>query len=379
MKLGQNLRHLRPETSDIFKRNQRGFGLIEVIIVAAIISIIALGIGTMISDMFAAQQKTSQVGNLNSIRARLIETLNSPAHWTATMNHASNDGSLACLREGTGNCATAFTAPFNVVETGGVLYPSATATAGFRLDGTNCNTFSTVAPDPTCPFRWDISWVATCTGAANCKTPDIQIIGNFVYAAGAKVDFGGGFNPATYSFDFRRGAQATRNETITARYVLSGANAAATQEPGVCNAGWSTRLLNQITDPANVGATLAGNAITLPAGAYNCRAIAPGFRNGGNRIRLTRVSGAAFTDVESGIALAPVAGGGSVLNIVDTSFRVNAAVTLRIDHTCTQRPTDSPYGPGNNDNWSKGVPIPDGAGTYTNVSFTRVICTRTGS
>ncbi|MDZ4084972.1 MAG: hypothetical protein U1E10_18665 [Bdellovibrionales bacterium] len=333
----------------------------------------------MISDMFAAQQKTSQVGNLNSIRARLIETLNSPAHWTETVNHTSNDTALGCLREATAACATGFTSAFNVVETGpNVLYPAATATAGFRIDGTNCNTFSTVAPDPTCPFRWDITWVATCTGAGTCKTPDIQVLGVFQYAAGAKVNFGGGFNPATYSFDFRRGAQATRNETISLRYVLSGVSAAATTENGVCNAGWTTRQLNQITDPANIGATLAANAFTLPAGSYNCRAAAPGFRNGGNRIRLTRVSGAAFTDVESGIALATL-NGGSITNIVDTSFRVNAPITLRVDHTCTQKPTDSPWGPGNNDNWSKGVPIPDGAGNYTNVTFTRVLCTRTGS
>lgn len=362
-------------------KNERGFGLIEVIIVAAIISIIALGIGTMISDMFAAQQKTSQVGNLNSIRARLIETLNSPAHWTETINHTSNDTSLGCLREGTAACATGFSSAFNIVETGPtVLFPAATATAGFRLDGTTCNTFSTVTPDPLCPFRWDITWVATCTGAGTCKTPDIQVLGAFRYAAGAKVNFGGGFNPATYSFDFRRGAQATRNETIIARYVLTG-TAATTVEGGVCNPAdgtWPTRQLNQLLDPANVGATLVANQLRLPAGAYNCRVVAPGFRNGGNRIRLIRVLGAAFTTAESGSALATL-NGGSVTNIIDTSFRINAPVTLEVQHRCTQKPTDSPWPPGNNDNWSKGVPVPDGAGNYTNVTFTRVICTRTGS
>lgn len=361
-------------------KNERGFGLIEVIIVAAIISIIALGIGTMISDMFAAQQKTSQVGNLNSIRSRLIETLNSPAHWTATMNHSSNDASLGCLRVATANCATAFTSPFNVVETGGVLYSSATATAGFRLDGTTCNTFSTAAPDPTCPFRWNISWVATCTGAANCKTPDIQIIGQFQYAAGAKVNFGGGFNPATYSFDFRRGAQATRNETITVRHIRTGANAAATVEAGTCENTWVTRQLSSITDPAVVGATLdtAADTFTLPAGAYNCRVAAPGFKNGGNRIRLIDSGGGAIVNAESGVSLASVAGGGSVVSIVDTSFRVNAAVTLRVQHSCTSRPSSAGFG-SVNDDWMLGVPIPDGGGTYTNVTFTRVICTRTGS
>lgn len=361
-------------------KSERGFGLIEVIVVAAIISIIALGIGTMISDMFAAQQKTSQVGNLNSIRARLIETLNSPAHWAETVNHTSNTTALGCLRVATANCVTGFSAPFNVIETGPtVVYSSATATAGFRLDGTTCNTFSTTSPDPSCPFRWDIQWTATCT-AGNCKQPDIRIQGNFLYAAGAKVNFGGGFNPATYSFDFRRGALALRNEVVTFRHSLSG-TAATTVEPGLCNTGWTTRLLTSFTDPASilvapdVPTPLAANAFSLPAGSWNCRVTVPGFRNGGNRIRLTRVSGAPFVDIESSNALANLTGG-SVTNIIDTSFRVNATVTLRIDHACTQKPTDSPWGPGNNDNWSKGVPLPAPGGTYTGVTFSRVICTR---
>jgi len=357
-------------------KDERGFGLIEVIIVAAIISIIALGIGTMISDMFAAQQKTSQVGSLNSIRSRLIETLNSPNHWQATVDHTSNTASLGCLRDGTGDCTTGTTGLINIIETGPtVVYNSGTATAGYRLDGTTCNTFSTSSPDPTCPFRWEISWTATCTSGP-CKTPDIDVEGQFLYAAGPKLVLGGGFNPTTYSFEFRRGAQATRSETVIARYVSPGNTAGTTTEPGLCNAGWTQRLLSEVSDPANIGATVGSNALTLPAGGYTCRVLAPGFRNGGNRIRLTRVSGAPFSNVESGNALATL-NGGSVTNIIDTSFRVNAAVTLRVDHSCTQKPTDSPWGPGNIDDWSKGVPLPGPGGTYTGVTFTRVVCTRT--
>jgi prepilin-type N-terminal cleavage/methylation domain-containing protein len=373
-------------------KSERGFGLIEVIIVAAIVSIIALGIGTMISDMFSAQQKTSQVGSLNSIRARIIETLNSPAHWTATINDASNDAFLDCLRAATANCATGFSSVFNIVQAGPVsIYPAATATAGFRFDGQPCNTFSTATPDPTCPFRWNVTWEATCTGSANCKTPDVRIRGDFVYAAGPKVTVGGGFNPTTYSFDFRRGALAIRNETIVIRHIAFGATAAAVEEVGACfdgtNPVWHTRQLSELIDTAVVGATLdaANDTFTLPAGAYNCRAGAPGFKNGGNRIRLCDTAGAGcgVINAQSGISLASVSGGGSVVSVVDVSFRTNAAVTLRVQHMCTDRPSSSPFGSTNN-NWMLGVPVPDGGGTYgTSVAngsiFTRIICTRTGS
>lgn len=364
-------------------KNQLGFGLVEVIIVAAIVSIIALGIGTMISDMFSAQQKASQVGNLNTLRARIIETLNSPSHWEATIADASNDASLGCLRDATANCDTGFTSGFNVVQAGPVmLYPSATPTAGFRFDGTNCNTFSTATPDPTCPFRWTITWEATCPGSANCKTPDINIVADFLYAAGPRVTFGGGFNPTTYSFRFRRGAQAVRNETIVIRHTTSGADAAATQEAGACfdgtNPVWVTRQLSALTDSAAIGATLdtAADTFTLPPGAYNCRAVVPGFKNGGNRIRICNAG--CVINAQSGINLASVAGGTSVVNIVDVSFRTNTAVTLSVQHMCTARPSQGGGG-SLNDDWMLGVPVPDGSGSYSNTTFTRVICTRTGS
>ncbi len=381
MKVSQNLlAKMRPPKTGL---NESGFGLIEVIIVASIVSIIALGIGTMISDMFAAQQKANHSGSLNTVRARLIATINSTAHWEATVNHADNTASLGCLRDGTADCANNVTGAVNLFEQGPtVVYPSGTATAGYRLDGTNCNSFNAGTPDPTCPFRWTITWTGTCPGgAATCKDPEIAINGAFQYASTATT-LGGGFSTVQYSFNIRRGGDAVSNEPIIARHVLTGNGG----EAGSCTGVWVKRGLNTLVSGTAVTGVVHDSAnarLTLPAGAYNCRVSAPGFKNGANRIRLTRVSGAPFTNILSGVAVASV-NGGSATPSIETSFRLNGSVVFEVQHNCSNAPTDDTdgfIGP-NSNNYSLGVPVPDpvttlytGAGT----TFTSIACVRAGS
>lgn len=360
-------------------RDVRGFGLIEVIVVVAIVSIVALGIATMMQDMFSQQRKAAQRGNLNSLKLRLEELLKNPTSWENTVAHANNNSSLACLRAG-GVCNNGQTSLFDIVDSAGtVFYPSSTGTAGFRLDGSNCNSFSTGTPDPACPYRWEIRWTAACPGLpapATCSLPDVDIEGTLVYspgAAGVSTDF----NPANYRINFRRGANTVLNHPITFRYVENDNSG----EAGRCDTGaWVTRAMNQVTASGAAGASVdAGTGrMTIPTGSYTCRASAPGFKNGGNRIRLIRISGATFTTVESGVSVAAVSSGGSTVNTIETSFRIDSPLVMELQHTCTSRPSASSW-PSLNDNFSKGVPVPDAVGNYTNTVYSTVSCIRTGS
>lgn len=358
-------------------RDVRGFGLIEVIVVVAIVSIVALGIATMMQDMFLQQQRAAQKGTLNSTRARLIETLQSPSSWAATVAHADNNASLACMRVGN-TCTHNTTVNFNLADAQGtIIYPSATATAGFRPDGTNCNTFSTgITPDPACPFRWAISANLTCpSGSGTCPSPDIRIVGTFMYSAGAN-QMGAGFNPNIYSFDFRRGSDVVLNQAVTFRYRENNNSG----EAGRCDTGaWVTRALNQVVDANSIGASLqVGNVFRLPTGSYNCRVLVPGFKNGGNRIRVLRIAGS-IVEAESGVAVAAVNTGGSVVNSIEVVLRVNTATAdFRVEHSCTSRPSASAW-PSTNDNFSKGVPVPAAGGSYFNTTYTTVSCIRTGA
>lgn len=369
-------------------RDSRGFGLIEVIVVVAIISIVALGIATMMQDMFSQQQRAAQKGVLNSTRARLIETLQNPTSWAATVAHADNNAYLSCLRTG-GVCNNNQTSGLNLVDSSGaVIYPSATATAGYRPDGTNCNTFSAGTPDPACPFRWAITWQGFCPGGnATCESPDIQLTGTFQYSAGA-TGFGAGFNPNTYNFSFRRGSDVVLNQVVTFRYVENDntGEEAISGQTDSCKNAWVVRRLNQITDAQNTGASLDVSAtatnsrFTLPAGTYNCRVLVPAFKSGGNRIQLYRYTGTAGAVGESPVTIAQLNPGGSVVNSIEQTIRLNAAATFAVLHYCTQQPADDTdtYGSVNN-RFSRGVPVPLSAGVYTGTTYTTVTCIRTGA
>lgn len=357
-------------------RHQRGFGLIEVIVVVAIILIVALGISTMMQDMFSQQQRAAQKGTLNSTRARLIEMLQSPTSWAATVAHTSNTSSLGCMRPGS-VCTHNTTVSFNVIDSGGTsFYPSATATAGFRPDGTTCNSFSTATPDPSCPFRWAFEAVLTCPGAPSvttCPSPDIRIQAPFQHAGGSAM--GARFNPATYSIDFRRGADVVLNQAVTFRYRENDSSG----EAGVCDTAEAVRALNDVVDANGIGASVVGgNTFRLPTGSYNCRVLAPGFKNGGNRIRVVRTAGN-ITEAESSVAVASVNTGGAVVNSVELVLRVNSATAdFQVRHSCTSRPSASSW-PSTNNNWSLGVPVPSSGGSYTNTTYTTVSCIRTGA
>ncbi len=374
--LGLSIVHsLGPALGPVMRaKRQAGFGLIEVIVVVAIISIIALGITTMMQDMFTQQQRASQKGTLNSTRARLIEMLQNPTSWAATVAHSSNNSALTCLRTG-GACSNGTTVDFNVIDgTGTSFYPSATATAGFRPDGTTCNTFSTATPDRTCPFRWAFRATFTCPGGGTttCPSPDIRIEAPFSYASDAPA--GAGFNPNIYSIDFRRGADVVLNQAVSFRYVENDNSG----ESGSCENVWVTRSLNSATDSHGIGASVVGgNSFRLPTGSYNCRVLVPGFKNGGNRIRVVR--GGSTLEAESGASIASVSTGGSVVNSIELVLRVNTSTAdFQVQQSCTSRPSASAW-PSTNDNWSLGVPVPAAGGSYNNTTYTTVSCIRTGA
>lgn len=372
-----------------------GFGLIEVMIAVAIVTVLALGITTLLQDMYKQQQRGQQKATILTLQKRLIDAIQSTDGWEAIVANATNNSVVQCMRNpptpATG-CANETwdvatnTAPgqgaaylLNIYDTSGAaLLLSRTATQGFTSDGRNCNTFSSATPNPQCPFRWDIYIRKTCAGGgANCIAPSIQIIGMFrfrsVDAVGTNQN-GQAFNTENYSFDFMRGALVTLNDQLRFWYETTGTGG----EAGSCTNAWVTRQLNRTFNPNNlqgVGAAPVANQFRLPIGTYSCRITAPGFKNGGNRIRLLR-NGALEPGAESGVSVASVAGGGSVVNTLDVNLRVNAVSDFTVQQFCTSRPSAATYG-SRNDNWSLGAPVPTSGGAYSPVVYTVVNCIRT--
>lgn len=386
---GENMMMTVKNQQDVKSRSaERGFGLVEAMIAAVIISIIALGISTLVQDMLMVQKKSSVVGVIHTLRTKIISTVQNGESWQFNVNNlgTGTNTEMACLRAGGPQCdRTSIVGDLNLVENDAALTPiymGGVANHGFNLDGTFCTTY----PSDACPFRYVLRWVPTCPGGAAvtlCSNPNIQVTGVFEHTPGS-FHLPGGFNPQLYAIDVRRGTDAIRNDAVTVSFVTSG-----TAGEGPCHTGWVTRQLN--TAVADVGENLQNktgaapstlstpNQIWLKAGTYNCRIQAPAFKSGGNRLRLVSIPINTIPTVESSTVTASLSGGGSATLVIETTLILNSDARFEVQQTCTHSPVD-PLVVASPDplqtNWGLGVPLSSDPG-YTNVTYTTVTCART--
>lgn len=376
--------------NNTFRSTQGGFGLVEVVIAAAIISVIALGISTLISDMFRMQRKANAVAAINQFRQTIISNIQNGDAWKATANA---NASMTCMQTSPSPCnVVAGGTDLDLKDiTGAEIFTASAGVNGFRPDGGLCNTY----PSDVCPFSWDLKWIATCPGAAaSCMTPSVLVVGALEYTP-ASDPLPAGFNPSLYAIRVLRGSDAIRNDAVVVAYALDDPDPLArTGEPGSCKGAWVTRQLNVvrqdsgnnlINKAAPAPAALSTlNAVQLRAGTYTCRVQVPGFRNGGNRIRLVPTAGTMFPVILSSVGVAAL-NGGSVTMSIDTTLVLDQDTTFHVEHTCTNNAFDSGVPPnyyGNpaylapND-WSLGAPIETSPGVYTGVTYTTVSCQRT--
>lgn len=371
--------------------NAKGFGLVEVMVAAAIISIIALGIATLIDDMMKMQKKTNTVSVITRMKDQITAAVQNGESWALTAqdaNATTGNPDFDCLRNA-GTCGSGENGPLNLKDlTGAALYYARTANHGFTLQGAPCTAYPSVA----CPFRWNLTYEMTCTGATDpCETPDVRVRGILQYTADT-VTLPGGFNPALYEIDIRRGSEAIRNDGLTVSFIQTG----TTGEGSGCEGGWVQRQLNTVTnDPGNnvvnkTGTAITGtaNAIVLRPGTYNCRIQAPAFKNGGNRLQLRSTAGNTIGPVTSTAGVAAMTGGSASLSL-ETTLVLSVDTTLIVEQRCEFLPASTGFWagtptalptPADYNNWSLGVPVHDAGapGSYTGgTTYTTVSCART--
>lgn len=373
------------------KHSERGFGLLEAIIAAAVLSIVALGITTLIEDMLRVQRKSNAVGVINQMRSQMTAAIQSGRSWELTvadLTTTTGNPYMDCIKNASLTCVDGTQTALNLKNADGTeVYYGAVAGKGFAFDGTLCTTY----PSEACPFSWNLKWTAKCVGGVSpCATPNVTVTGLLQYAPAVGGNLPGGFNPVLYSINIVRGAEAIRNDALSVSYVMT-TNAG---EGAGCDTAWVQRQLNTVTTdagnnmlnktatttPTTVSAA-APNQIVLSAGTYNCRVQAPAFKNGGNRLRLRATSGTLFANVTSSVSTASMTGGSANL-LIETTLILNADTAFVIEQKCESRPLAAPAAynsPNSNavDAWSLGVPVPVAPGDYSSTVFTTVNCART--
>lgn len=359
--------------------NARGFSLMEIMVTVGILGVVAIGTSVLFSDMFAIQKRAAATPMIQAMRQEIIDaitksnTSGAASAWTVMVGSAAQNPDLSCIRDNTlctkydSVAAPSAEYAMNVMRAdGSEIFYSRTANRGFRLDGTLCSTFNAASGDPLCPFRWDIRYRFHCVGTekVSCENPTVQAIGTLLYSPGSNSPVNTGFNVQVYAFDVRRGDKPDLNNPFTISYVM---NTNAGEGSGnTCATTWHPRLLNTITGTPGIATLVGTNRFSLPPGGYDCRIQAPAFKNGSNRIRLQRFSGAVSNTLQtSGPAVASLTGGSATVSL-QTTFVLNVTTQFEVQHWCSDA----------NPTYSLGVPAASDSG-YTGTTFTIVACVKT--
>lgn len=171
--------------------NQRGSGLIVVMIALGIIAFVALGVMTTRSQTFREVQRINLHLSATNVKSNLMTYINNSSSWTNTKNDTSNS-SMSCLRPTVSNCQKD-PKPVDVIRdaNNNVVFDSSNSASGFKPSGEPCMEFTATGNgNPNCPLRPVITWDPKCSGAS-CTPSIIEIVITFQVKDGSGVPVNG--------------------------------------------------------------------------------------------------------------------------------------------------------------------------------------------
>ncbi|MGZ3721568.1 MAG: type II secretion system protein [Bdellovibrionales bacterium] len=193
-------------------QSDTGFGLIELLVAVAIISVILLSIGELNLQMHKTSIQAGTGVDVDILRRNIVSVSLDTNSWTATLVAGSPavGGGMTCLNLSQ-PCEVAGVPiadqSFALLDAvGNTVFDSTLPNNGFAYDGSLCTTFSKVAGagSDDCPFHYDLTWTAYCNPGA-CVNPLVKIHAKLFFNPATQHLV---FNPNRYAIpDFVRPAK----------------------------------------------------------------------------------------------------------------------------------------------------------------------------
>jgi type II secretory pathway pseudopilin PulG len=165
-------------------KGNAGFGLVNMIIAAGIMAVATAAVLTAVMQHQNTLAENNFKSNVFEIRQAVVAALSSDSSWMVTQNRNSG---MKCMSASQQYCAAGGTQrkEFDLYDANGeLIYRTTSPTAGFRFDGTKCDTFSPAGND-NCPLRAVLEWRGSCTNGA-CTTYENFLSIHFVFAPSSK-------------------------------------------------------------------------------------------------------------------------------------------------------------------------------------------------
>lgn len=359
--------------------------IIELMIALGIISVVSMGIASLIMNLYKSQNQANILQTLNTLKITFTNLISDGASWSNTVGSAANTN-LACLSL-TGTCTTfptPFTSPtipdpanypiFTEIRDGSaaggsIVYANAngTSTNGFTADGRPCNTFDATNGNDACPIQYRFTVRYDCITASPCNQPMVTVFALLTYSPRPNNPMRSVINPNKYNVMVRRGTGIyTRNEVV---YITQEEPAGSSAGGGNCGVGvWTNRTFNRSVDPAKnliPSPIVATSTPTFSAGSYSCDAGAKGFSVKGFTIRIL-INGVVQPDLWRNAYTSQMPGSQAEAIISKFQITQSANFTIQLQQMCQAAPlTAFPYS--ESLGFGLGMPVPVG-GSYSQPS-----------
>lgn len=173
-------------------RNQKGSALIQVLIVAGLLSIVALAVSALMESAARERRRVVLFDTLKDVKKKIETNIRDESSWNNTLNE-STSGLASCIKKTKKTC-TPFGTPVKLILrdasnnvafgrnitgiNGGLLRWNDNGTYGFTATGKPCNTFTATpgAGNDYCLFSYRIVYKMFCPNS-DCQDPQLKIVG----------------------------------------------------------------------------------------------------------------------------------------------------------------------------------------------------------
>lgn len=164
--------------------NSKGFGIVNVLMAAGLVSMTALSVASVLSKQSKDQSEFMLKTQVTEIRRSLLSAIASDSAWQETL---TRNAVMRCLSPHQKYCGPNQTETADIIlydASGQVFYDGTKPTGGFRIDGLPCDTYSTSGND-NCPVKAFLKWRAACT-SGDCTQIENFVSLSFVYSPSSK-------------------------------------------------------------------------------------------------------------------------------------------------------------------------------------------------
>lgn len=304
--------------------NNRGFSLIEAMVSAGLMALVASGMVGLVTSMNKEQNNQFRTAALRELKTKFQYLITDQNSWNQTLQYmaAASDPLALCIKNRS-NCSAIGIADVVLRDSAGnafytpvpnaVVSPSYVVANGFTDRGTACTTFNgnSGAGVDTCPIAYKIAWEPVCAGSP-CFNPLIKVTVRLLYNPSATqqsqaLSLGNGnlstgaFStadtalPGKYDVVMKRSA-ASVNKAFTiqissASAVVGGGTCAATPASsarGLATNGPGWSEMDDAFELVTVNTT--NGRFSVRPGTYNCKVNAAGWAVDSFSIKLQQIT-----------------------------------------------------------------------------------------